>query len=587
MKLSSQTLIYFFLNAILALALFPTTTLAAIDNETKTRVEFAWEKARMYIEACLVSDECGLTNNETKIAIQILANKPNYSAASLKFVTESAAQFSSVDGDDHRLMLTGLTPNSTIYINSDRISGVAVETLIGLFAHELVHHLGIVDDVSRLPDLFGTRIASIARRYILPMNLGLRDTTALVFNYPQPIKIDFSKLFPKGLFPTIYLSQKNQVIIQELHMMPKETRNICKTANEVIWSSQAKLTSVAKASSEVTASFQFVSRCFDVAPPGKLQEEISYGATKIDFDPARNDAIGVATISFSKSPIDPIAISSIDVKLTTMPTALKAGEDLVVYALIETPSPKEVVGCGALIGADEWRESVADIPLTITTMDCKVTSNTENTSFNVEFKQPVSKFAPNQLKLKIQAVGLKLKSGSFIRGTPARAMSVTIENPGVRSKPITLAKVTASGATPIDPSKYPNSFYIRRGESFSFDIHFSSETTTSLVDGYAKYQAQMIDKEIMLGTTSLKGTGTACTKGPLSTDLLGTDLLSTDLLSTELRCGSPVDLLNIAPGKEAVIWAPNKIVFLTDDLQFASVDVSKDELAVVSAEKVP
>lgn len=572
MNLSSKYLTYFFLLTILPLALVPTTSVAATDKETRTRVEFAWEKSRIYIEACLVSDECGLTSDETKLAIQILANKPHYSAASLQFFAESEAQFSSVDGAPHRLMLTGLTPKSTIYINSDRISDIPVETLIGLFAHELVHHLGIVDDVSRLPDLFGTRIASIARRYIVPMNLGLRDTTALVLNYPQPITIDFSKLFPKGLFPTIYLSQKHQVIIQELHMMPKETPNICKTANEVLWSSQAKLTSVAKAPSEVTASFQFVSRCFDVTPPGKLQEEISYGSTKINFDPSKNDNIGIATISFSKTPIDPVASASVDVKLTSMPNVLKAGADLIVSALVETPTPKEVVGCGALIGADEWRDSAADIPLTITTMDCKVTSNAENTSFKVEFKHPISKFAPDQLKLKVQAVGLKLKSGGFIRGIPARAMFVAIENSGISSKPITIAKVTVSGATPIDPSKYPNSFFIRRGDVFSFDILFSSETTTSLVDGYAIYQAQMIDKEIMLGTTSLKGTGIACTKGPSRTDL---------------RCGSPVDLLNIAPGKEAVIWAPNKIVFLTDDLQFLSVDVSKDELAVVSAEGTP
>jgi len=571
-KFTSKTLVYFFLGPIVAFALIPETSLAVAAKETRTRVEFAWEKARMYIEACLVSDECGLSSDETKLAIQIIANKPHYSAASLKFVAESAAQFSSVDGDDHRLMLTGLTPNSTIYINSDRISDVAIETLIGLFAHELVHHLGIVDDTSRLPDVFGTRIASIARRYILPLNLGLRDTTALVFNYPQPTTTDFSKRFPKGFFPTIYLSQKHQIIVQELHMMPKETRNICKTANEVLWSSQAKLTSVARASNKLTASFQFVSRCFEATPPGKLQEEISYGATEIDFDPTKNDSIVGATISFSKTPIDPIASSWVDVKLIAMPTALKAGVDLVVSALVETPSPKEVLGCGALIGADVWRESTADVPLTITTMDCKITSNTGNTSFTVEFKQHISKFAPDQLKLKIQAVGLKLKSGGFIRGTPARAMSVTIENSGINSKPITIAKVTASGATPSDPSKYPNSFYIRRGDEFSFDILFSSETATNLVDGYAKYQAQMIDKEIMAGTTSLKGTGTACAKGYIRTDL---------------RCGSPIDLLRIAPGKEAVIWAPNKIVFLTDDLQFLSVDVSKDELLVFSTEKAP
>lgn len=572
MKFSAKTLVRFFLSTIVALALIPTTSLATPDKETKARVEFAWEKARMYIETCLVSDECGLSSDETKLAVKILANAANYSAASLEFVRESEVKFSSVDGDVHRLMLTGLTPKSAIYINSDRISDIPVETMIGLFAHELVHHLGIVDDVSRIPDLFGTRIASIARRYIVPMNLGLSNTTALVFNYPQPTTIDFSKLFPKGLFPTIYLAQKHQVIVQELHMMPKETRNICKTANEVLWSSQAKLTSIAKASSEVTASFQFVSRCFEATPPGKLKEEISYGATKIDFDPAKNDKIGIATISFSKAPIDPIASSSVDVKLIAMPTIVKAGGDLVVSALVETPSPKEVLGCGALIGADEWRESAADTPLAITTMDCQVTSNAENTSFKVEFKQPISEFAPDQLKLKIQAVGLKLKSGGFIRGIPVRATFVTIENSGVSSKPITIAKVTASGATPIDPSKYPNSFYIRRGDGFSFDILFSSETTTSLVDGYAKYQAHMIDKELMLGTTSLKGTGTACAKGPSRTDL---------------RCGSPIDLLRIAPGKEAVIWAPNKIVFLTDDLQFLSVDVSKDELAVVSAEKTP
>lgn len=561
---------------IAALTLIPMTSFAAADNETRRRVEFAWEKSRTYIKACLVSDECGLSSDEVKLAFRILANDPGYSAASLEFVTESNAQFSSINGDAHRLMLTGLTPTSTIFINADRIADIPVETLIGLFAHELVHHLGVVDDASRLPDLFGTRIASIARRYIVPMNLGLRDTTALVFNYPQPMQIEFSKLFPNGLFPTIYLSQKQQVVVQELHMMPKETRSICTTANEVLWSSHAKVTSIAKATDEVTASFQFVSRCFNPDPPGALQETFSYGATNIEFDSTKNDEIGIATISFSKSPIDPVASASIDVKLTAMPTLIKAGEDLVVTALVETPKPQDVAGCGALIGADAWRESAADNPLSLVTMDCKITSQSGKTEFSVEFKHPISKNAPDQLKLKVQAVGLRLASGGFIRGIPARATTVTVENPRRGSRAILGAKVTASGATPLDPAKYPNSFYIRRGDTFSFDILFESSTTTSLVDGYVKYQAQMIDRQIMTGTKSITDSGTRCTRS--STGSVG---------GFGLRCGSPIDLLNIAPGKEAVMWAPTKIVFLTDDLQFLSVDISSDELAVVATEKAP
>lgn len=572
MTFSKTALKYSFVAAVASLTLIPAVSFAGLDQEGRQRVEFAWEKSRTYIKACLVSDECGLSSDEAQLASQILANDPGYSAASLEFVAESDAQFSSVDGDAHRLMLTGLTPTSPIYINEDRIADIPVEILIGLFAHELIHHLGIVDDASRLPDLFGTRIATIARRYIVPLNLGLSDTTALVFNYPQPMKIEFSKIFPKGLFPTIYLSQKQQVIVQELHMMPKETRNICKTASDVLWSSHAKVTNVAKASNEVTASFQFVSRCFNATPPGQLQEEISYGVTDIEFDPAKLDEIGVATVSFSKSPIDPIASASIDVKITAMPSLMKAGQDLIATALVETPKPQDVLGCGALIGSDTWRESAADAPLTLITMDCKITSQVGKTNFTVEFKQRISERAPDQLKLKIQAVGLQLASGGFIRGIPSRALTVTVENPTMGSRAIPSAKVTASGATPLDPTKYPNSFYIRRGDTFSFDILFSSETTKSLADGYVKYQAQMIDKQIMTGTASLKGIGATCTRFGAGTDI---------------RCGSPVDLLKLAPGKEVVMWTPTKIVFLTDDLQFLSVDISGDELAVVATEKVP
>jgi len=571
-KFSSKTFVHFFIGTVTALTLISEASSATADKETQRRVEFAWEKSRTFIKACLVSNECGLTSDEVEIAFKILANDPGYSANSLQFVAEADVQFSSVNGDAHRLMLTGLTPQSKIYINADRIVDIPVETLIGLFAHELVHHLGIVDDASRLPDLFGTRIASIARRYIVPLNLGLRDTTALVFNYPQPIQIEFLKLFPNGLFPTIYLSQKQQVVIQELHMMPKETRNICESAKEVLWSSQAKVTSVSKATGEVNAYFQFVSRCYDSTPPGKLPEAISYGRTDIEFDPMDNDNIGIATVSFTKTPIDPMASASIDVTLTSMPNQLKAGDDLVVSAIVETPSPQEVEGCGALIGADEWRESPAEPPQTITTMDCKVISQTDKSVFNVEFKQNISMNAPDQLRLKIQAVGLKLKGGGFIRGLPARAKSVTIENSRVSSKPIQTVKATASGAIPLDPVKYKNAFYTLRGETFSFDLLFSSETATSLIDGYVKYQAQMIDKKMMLGTASLKGIGTGCARGPIKTDL---------------RCGSPVNLVNIAPGKEAVMWAPIKVVFLTDDLQFLSVDISGDELAVVATEKAP
>ncbi len=325
---------------------------ALVDAQTQRRVEFAWEKTRVYLKACLVTDECGFTPAEIQIALRIGANETNYSAKTLQFVDESASPFSSVNGDAHRLMLTGLTPQSPIFINATRIHDVPVETLIGLFAHELLHHLGVIDDASRLPDQFGARVATLVRRYVVPMNLGLRNSSTLVFNYPQPTMGEFAGYFPDGLFPTIFLDQKPKVIVQELHMMRKETRNICRDPQETLWSSQAKVTSVARSPDKTTTYFQFVSRCFK---PGQLQESITYGSTGISFDPSKNNAIGLASISFSKTPIDPIATSTIDVQLTTVPTSVLAGQSILVKAKIETPKAQNAIGCGALLGNEAWR----------------------------------------------------------------------------------------------------------------------------------------------------------------------------------------------------------------------------------------
>lgn len=547
-------------------AIIFTPNQATASPPDEKRVQIAWEKVRIILKACLLSDECGFTKEESEFTKRIVANGHHYSEKSLKFIDENIqpAEFSSTDGDPHRLMLTGLDPASPILINTIRISEIPMESLIGLFAHELIHHLGILDDTNRIPDQFGARITALVRRNLIPVSFGLRDTNAFFLNYPQPIQPEFPTAFLEGLFPSIVIQQNEQIIVQELWMLRRELSQIC-APGEDLWSSTALPTGVNRGPTSLSVSFRIVSRCFNSAQPA-LRESITYGITRIDFDSSDGDFVTNGTVSFSKAPVDPNATAYLDVDITAFPPNANVGDRIAIEAEVRSPEPLKVTGCAALIGSASWTDEASEYPLTDQVSDCTILKSISDRQFQVLVHFEIPSGAPDGLQLSVSAFGLKLDSGGYLRGHPTRSTVIKIRNAAGAGAAVRTVKRSVSGATRIDPLKHKDSYYVFRGEKFNFDISLLGVRSASLVSGYIAYQAQTTDRRIMIGNLSIEKHTMSCQAG------------------ANLNCSIQIDLQNLNPSNEMVGWLPLKIVLLTSDYQFASVNVSTDETVVMVVE---
>lgn len=527
------------------------------------RVQFAWESARNLIKACSFSDECALNQEYTDFARQIVLNESSYSAASLQFTDEASnpGAFSSVDGDPHRLMMTGLSPDSPILINQTRVKELNIETLIGLFSHELIHHLGVVDDARRTPDQFGAQMLSLTRSNLVPINTGLTETSMFILNFPQPIQPGFSKAYPKGLFPIIFIEQPGQILIQPLWMLEREGQKIC-AADEKIWSSSALATGVKRGPTQVNASFRLISRCFKESESA-LREVITYGATDLEYDTLRSDSVTSAVVSFTLQPTDPDVTAYLDVEITSLPSTAKAGEVVHFSAKVESPTAIKVIGCGALLGRKDWTDDATRPPLTLTIQDCRLTRTLSETEYEIEGQFQVPAGVADGLTLDLAAVGLTLSDGKYLRGIPRQSASIKLSN-AQPAPAISHLETRVLDAKPLDPNKYPNAYYISQGATFRFEIRLPGIQAENLIDGFFVYQAQMLDKSIMTGTTSFDRSGLKCSRTP------------------DLTCAVTVDIARLNPTMEAVMWAPTHVVVLTSDFQFKVFDISLDAYAVVA-----
>ncbi|MBK7891180.1 MAG: hypothetical protein IPJ84_10140 [Bdellovibrionales bacterium] len=564
MKLNSSR---FLITAIsLITSLLANQALAAESTDEQLlerRVQFAWESARNLIKACTFSDECALSQEHTSFARQIVLNESSYSAASLQFTDEASnpGAFSSVDGDPHRLMMTGLSPDAPIRINRARVKDLNVETLIGLFSHELVHHLGVEDDAGRTPDQFGAQMLGLTRSNLVPINTGLKETSMFILNFPQPIQPGFSKAYPKGLFPIIAIEQPGQILIQPLWMLEREGQKIC-AADEKIWSSSGLATGVKRSSTQVNVSFRLISRCFKESESA-LREVITYGATDLEYDTLRADSVKSAIVSFSLHPTDPDVTAYLDIEITSLPSTAKAGEFVHFSAKVESPTALKVIGCGALVGNKTWTDDATRDPLTLTTHDCRITRSTSETEYEIEGQFQVPTGVADGLSIDLAAVGLKLSNGNYLRGIPRQTASIKLSNPQP-APAISRLETRILDAKPLDPNKYPNAYYISQGATFRFEIRLPGIQAENLIDGFFVYQAQMLDKSIMTGTTSFDRSEMNCARTP------------------DLTCAVTVDIARLNPTMEAVMWAPTHVVVLTSDFQFKVFDISLDAYAVVA-----
>ncbi|MCO5142038.1 MAG: hypothetical protein M9962_02990 [Oligoflexia bacterium] len=135
-------------------------------NIARKRIHLAWDLLGPVIYSCLKQESlCYITNEEKNLLTKIATeHKNNNSNALIQFKSgKENPGFFDLNSGTHRLAVTGSTPGSTIYINTDIIdpmtNSLSLSTMISILTHELGHHFGIKDDAERTLDILGNKIA--------------------------------------------------------------------------------------------------------------------------------------------------------------------------------------------------------------------------------------------------------------------------------------------------------------------------------------------------------------------------------------------------------------------------------------------
>ena len=136
------------------------------SSQTEREVRWIWRHLGDFVWSCSASKtECQTPEIKSLVTqLQSYVPKDNYEDftrwdAMLKFVSEKEQPnlFQTQPGEIHRVAVTELKKYSVVYVNTDRMN-LPFETWIAILSHEIVHHLGIMDDDKRLPDQFGSEI---------------------------------------------------------------------------------------------------------------------------------------------------------------------------------------------------------------------------------------------------------------------------------------------------------------------------------------------------------------------------------------------------------------------------------------------
>ena len=174
------------------------------------KVQWLWSVLPNVIKACRVQPSCQMSEVEKKSLDGMIANLKNYSVGTLQFESEKAnpGRFTSDQNEAHRVAVTGLTPDSKIILNSDRIGDMELRDLLAILGHETVHHTGVLDDAQRLPDSIGSKLGHYFELNSVSANLeeyGHPEIQAVYFGVGVPETIDYFKTFPE---PTVQLDAR-------------------------------------------------------------------------------------------------------------------------------------------------------------------------------------------------------------------------------------------------------------------------------------------------------------------------------------------------------------------------------------------
>lgn len=155
-------------------------------------VIYAYEKLDKYIQICVKSDSCKLTERQRGLLQQIFENMPHEKAGKqLFFASEGKAPGTFIIDDLVRVAKTGSTVGSPIYINSDLLytkseaegyDPVSIPEAVAILVHEMGHHYG--NYTHEELDLLGVRVSLLLQQKFIstPLIPWNSEISATVFN---------------------------------------------------------------------------------------------------------------------------------------------------------------------------------------------------------------------------------------------------------------------------------------------------------------------------------------------------------------------------------------------------------------------
>lgn len=460
-------------------------------NLAEKQARWAWLQLPSFLGACYHTSLCELTPDQLKLIEGIFANAANYTQDTLKFKSEKAEPgfFRSERGENHRLVMTGLNPKAPVYVNSDlavsegRALGPA--GWLGLFAHELVHHLGIDDDARRIPDQFGSAITRAARRFLNVWELSgpTKGLSVWLLSYPTPTTTRFLRGFPKGLMPRLAFVDGEQIYNFSNLDTTMPGRQFC---GELPF---------------MTGQISPLNELYEKSPsPGRQRGSVSLDLKINCLDQARQ-AVGVASSSitfmieyretpegqrfwpegFIQSQSNDEGLSGTEARVEIaglrVPESVRAGTDLVIEAeLRDLGMARAARSCGARFSRPGWPSFQAGVPFSFYQSSCEILEHAGEI-YRVRLTRRIPADAdPGEMTVDAICLGPDADpEGACDPAIPSRRVRIEILNPRPPAE-FTILKAEIRNATPLKPMPGVKRYYhVRRGQTATVSLTVRGE----------------------------------------------------------------------------------------------------------------
>lgn len=206
-------------------------------------VYYAYENMQRYLQLCLASSTCKLTNDQQALVRRIQASLPQErNGSQLIFASEKKAPGTFMIDGQVRVAKTGSRIGSPIYINVDLLyskttdgyEAMTIPEAVAVLVHEFGHHQGNFPHIEL--DIIGVRISQLIQQKtintpLLPwssfisasvlMSTALEDYPQLLLTVGDDV-IDLSAEYKKSVYCEVFTIPIPIVPLPDLELVTKE-----------------------------------------------------------------------------------------------------------------------------------------------------------------------------------------------------------------------------------------------------------------------------------------------------------------------------------------------------------------------------